>query len=89
MRKKEAIEPRLTEKRTEDPVVQPSKPAPPGEHLEPNAIDSIDTSTASQEKQIRELAFWLYQERGFTDGHHVEDWLEAEAIVRNRSKRAA
>lgn len=88
MRKKEAIEPRLTE-RTQDPVVNSSNPAPPVSILNPNSIDFNDTSATAQEKQIRELAFWLYEERGRRDGHDVEDWLEAEAIVRNRDKQAA
>jgi len=32
-------------------------------------------------EQISEKAFKLWQERGYRDGHDIEDWLDAEAIV--------
>lgn len=31
--------------------------------------------------QIMKKAFELWQERGYRDGHDLEDWLDAEAIV--------
>ena len=32
-------------------------------------------------EQIVKKAFELWQERGYRDGHDLEDWLDAEAIV--------
>ncbi len=43
----------------------------------------------SLEAQIRELAYWLYEERGGTGGSDLQDWLEAEAMIRRKSKIAA
>ena len=31
--------------------------------------------------RIAQKAFELWQERGYRDGHDLEDWLDAEAIV--------
>ncbi len=31
--------------------------------------------------RISQKAFELWQERGYRDGHDLEDWLDAEAIV--------
>ena len=32
-------------------------------------------------ERISRKAFELWQERGYRDGHDLEDWLDAEAIV--------
>lgn len=32
-------------------------------------------------KRIAQKAYELYEQRGMRDGHALEDWLEAEAIV--------
>jgi hypothetical protein len=32
-------------------------------------------------ERISNKAFELWQERGYRDGHDLEDWLDAEAIV--------
>ena len=32
-------------------------------------------------EHIANKAFELWQERGYRDGHDLEDWLDAEAIV--------
>ncbi|MCI0427545.1 MAG: DUF2934 domain-containing protein [Nitrospiraceae bacterium] len=32
-------------------------------------------------ERISKKAFDLWQERGYRDGHDLEDWLDAEAIV--------
>jgi hypothetical protein len=32
-------------------------------------------------ERILKKAFDLWQERGYRDGHDLEDWLDAEAIV--------
>jgi hypothetical protein len=39
--------------------------------------------------QIRELAYRLYEARGRIDGQDLQDWLEAEAIIRHKDKLAA
>jgi hypothetical protein len=36
------------------------------------------------EEEIRRRAYELFQERGGEHGHHHEDWLRAEAEVRQR-----
>lgn len=41
------------------------------------------------EEQIRLRAYELYEAHGRTDGHDVEDWLEAEAEITGRTQRAA
>lgn len=42
-----------------------------------------------KEQGIRELAFRLYIERGRIDGKEMEDWLEAEEVLRQKGKIAA
>ena len=32
-------------------------------------------------ERISQKAFELWQERGYRDGHDIEDWLDAETIV--------
>lgn len=34
------------------------------------------------ERQIRRRAYELFRERGMVDGHHVEDWLQAEREIK-------
>lgn len=35
----------------------------------------------SQESQIQARAYELYQQRGMSDGHALEDWLQAEQEI--------
>lgn len=35
--------------------------------------------------RIAEAAYELYEQRGREDGHDIEDWLKAEAIVSSRA----
>ena len=37
------------------------------------------------DEQLARLAFQLYEDRGREDGHDVEDWLRAEAILRRQA----
>ena len=37
--------------------------------------------------EVARVAYELYEERGREDGHDLEDWLRAEAIVRQQSAR--
>ena len=41
------------------------------------------------EEQIRARAYQLYEKRGKTEGHEMEDWLQAEAELLPQSKAAA
>jgi Protein of unknown function (DUF2934) len=34
--------------------------------------------TSPTHDEIAQLAFTFYESRGRQDGHHIEDWLEAE-----------
>ena len=36
--------------------------------------------------EIEKLAYQFFVERGYEHGHHDEDWLRAEAIIRNRKR---
>ena len=78
--------PRLIERNQAHTVAgaQPTNPVP---ILKANVV-SIPNETDSKEALVRELAFHLYEERGCREGHDVEDWLEAEAIVRNGKQTA-
>lgn len=42
-----------------------------------------------KEEEVRELAFRLYVNRGRVDGKALEDWLEAEKILRSKGTAAA
>ncbi len=41
------------------------------------------------ERQIRQRAYELYQERGGEDGHDLDDWLCAEAEITSKKIRTA
>jgi Protein of unknown function (DUF2934) len=41
------------------------------------------------EQQIQQRAYELYEERGRTDGHDVDDWLQAESEIKGRQAKAA
>ena len=44
-------------------------------NLQPSAV------SGDLQKQIEQLAFQLYEARGREDGHDIEDWLRAEAVL--------
>ena len=46
-----------------------------------NGASTVDAS------DIARVAYSLYEQRGREDGRDVEDWLEAERIVRSRAVR--
>jgi hypothetical protein len=48
---------------------------PPNQPKQPR---STDGASSNMQEQIRLRAFELYEARGRTDGHHEEDWYEAE-----------
>ena len=43
-------------------------------------------SPAVSREAIAQVAYELFQQRGGVPGHDVEDWLEAERIVRQRRR---
>jgi DUF2934 family protein len=47
--------------------------------LEPSAISD------ELQKQIERIAFQLYEARGREDGHDIDDWLRAEAVLRREA----
>jgi hypothetical protein len=50
-----------------------------------NAIS--EESTLNLEEQIRRRAYELYEQRGWENGHDIEDWLAAEAeLAREKIK---
>ena len=51
--------------------------------------DASHTQTQDLDEQIRRRAYDFYEQRGRTDGHDVDDWLQAEAELRGKSKTAA
>ena len=42
-----------------------------------------------RDERIRRRAYALYEERGRTDGHEIDDWLQAEAEVGGKSRTTA
>jgi hypothetical protein len=40
------------------------------------------------EQEIRCRAYELYEERGRTDGHDMQDWLEAESEITSSKPKA-
>ena len=42
------------------------------------------TQPIADSQDISRIAYELYAQRGYEDGHDLEDWLKAEAIVRAR-----
>ena len=50
-----------------------------------NSGSSSRHSSIELESEIRRRAYELYADRGYTDGLHEQDWLEAEREVRSRN----
>ena len=42
--------------------------------------------TSNDAVEIQKLAYQFFVERGYQHGHDAEDWLRAEAIVKNRKR---
>lgn len=41
---------------------------------------------ADNAAEIERLAYQFFVQRGYQHGHHDEDWLRAEAIIKNRKR---
>ena len=52
------------------------------------AVPNRGPANAVLEQEVRIAAYELYERRGGTPDHAVEDWLMAEAQVRARRSRA-
>jgi hypothetical protein len=52
--------------------------------LEPKSVEP--TVVIPIEQQIQQRAYELYEQRGRTDGHDLEDWLQAECEIRGRTR---
>lgn len=59
---------------------KPSKLAPKSD--EPTVLIPL-------EQQIRQRAYELYEQRGRTDGHDLDDWLQAECEIQGTQQNAA
>ena len=63
----------------------PELPAPSqpetAEAVRPEVL-SADYFGEVPEDQIAAEAYALYEARGYEDGHDIEDWLAAEALIR-------
>lgn len=46
-------------------------------------------SPADLEAEIRLRAYEIYEQRGYTNGRAVQDWVEAEREVRSRQEHSA
>jgi hypothetical protein len=56
----------------------------------PNAPKSDEPSVLIPiEQQIRQRAYELYEQRGRTDGHDLDNWLQAEYEIKGRQANAA
>ena len=58
---------------------KPSTLAPKSD--EPTVLISI-------EQQIQQRAYELYEQRGRTDGHELDDWLQAESEIKGTRANA-
>ena len=53
---------------------------------ERNDRESSNGSGDGIRRRIAEAAYNLYEQRGQEDGHDLEDWLKAEAIVKSQAE---
>lgn len=61
----------------------------PAKEVVESVLLEIETAAPQQQDEVSEQeiateAFLLFEARGFQHGHDVEDWLAAEALVRQR-----
>jgi hypothetical protein len=55
----------------------------------PSHQTGTSRESENQDSEIRELAYKLYEERGRAEGQALQDWFDAEVIVRQGGKVAA
>ena len=83
--------------RSEPPVLTEAVDNDEQESYESGAVaDITDTSlqhrefhslSDSREARIAEEAYWRAERRGFTPGHELDDWLEAERQVDDEARQ--
>jgi hypothetical protein len=44
-------------------------------------VDPMESRNTRREEEVRRKAYQLYEQRGKTDGHDIDDWLNAESQV--------
>jgi Protein of unknown function (DUF2934) len=49
----------------------------------PQTSEAPQVSEEQIQENVRERAYQLFLERGSEHGHHLEDWLRAEAEIRS------
>jgi hypothetical protein len=85
MKSKRSAEPQLRSYENEQPAQAPvAEPAV----LLPISSE-VNITEPDLQGKIRDLAYQLHVQRGCVDGRDVEDWLEAESILRQGGKLAA
>lgn len=59
---------------------------PPAEVISAEGLQGreIPSFSDSREARIAEAAYWRAERRGFTPGHELDDWLDAEREVDNQ-----
>jgi hypothetical protein len=83
----EAPDNTLTEAATETSTEKLQQGAtPPAEVLSAEGLQGreIPSFSDSREARIAEAAYWRAERRGFTPGHELDDWLDAEREVDNQ-----
>jgi hypothetical protein len=48
---------------------------------------TLQSELAKVDEKIRRRAYELYEQRGRTDGHRMDDWLQAEAEVTGKKRK--
>ena len=54
--------------------------------LKNGAKRNVTSSREDEQTQIAKLAYQFFVDRGCIHGNDAEDWLRAEAIVKNKKK---
>jgi hypothetical protein len=67
----------------------PTIPVPAVSKLTSASVSVATNNDAITDAQLQELAYKLCEERGRVDGNDLQDWFEAESILRERGKLAA
>ena len=74
--------PRSSNSRRKKEIIMEPKPNAP-------SISTQAIEPSNQDEQIRCRAYELYEKRGAEDGHDLDDWLQAESELIQRTRAAA
>jgi len=64
------------------------KPTPAPNELGTDISGELPASIDEVQAHVAEMAYFLAEQRGFSPGSEMEDWLAAEAQLRARSDNA-